>query len=220
MARAPKLLVTGFGPFPGAPANPTQALVRGLADAAPDTFGAAGFRAVVLPTEYRRSWSILRGLYRRLAPDVVVHFGLSTRAEAIMIERTARRRCASDRPDAVGFAPRRGLARRTGPETLGSTLPAEGIVAALLQAGFPAASSDDAGDYVCNATLYRSLAETAASPRRIGFVHVPPEGAAGLTREKLAAAAGIVLEAACAAWSADARHHTWTETDSPSPVTG
>jgi pyroglutamyl-peptidase len=219
VGRGPKLLVTGFGPFPGAPANPTDALVRGLAHAAPETFGAAGFQAVVLPTDYRRSWSILRRLYARFSPDVVVHFGLSGRADAMMVERTARRRCASDRADLVGFAPRRGLARRTGPEALASTLPVEAIVAALSQAGFPAALSDDAGDYVCNATLYRSLAETTASPRRIGFVHVPPEGTHGLTRERLAAAAGIVLQAACAAWSADAHHHTWTNTDSPSAVT-
>jgi pyroglutamyl-peptidase len=220
VAGVPKLLVTGFGPFPGAPANPTEALVRALAHAPPETFGAAGFRAVVLPTEYRRSWSILRRLYARFAPDVVVHFGLSGRADAIMIERTAHRRCASDRPDAVGFAPRRGLARRTGPETLASTLPAEAIVAALLQAGFPAAASDHAGDYVCNTTLYRSLAEPAAFPRRIGFVHVPPEGAGGLSRERLAAAADIVLRTACAAWSARASDQTWTNTDSPSTVTG
>ncbi len=220
MARGPNLLVTGFGPFPGAPANPTEALVRELAHVPPETFGAAGFHAVVLPTEYRRSWSILRRLYGRLAPDVVVHFGLSARADALMIERTARRRCASDRPDAVGFAPRRGQARRTGPETLASTLPAERIIAALLEAGLPAAASDDAGDYVCNATLYRSLAEAAASPRRIGFVHVPPEGARGLTRERLATAASIVLQAACVAWSANARHHSSTKTDSPSTVTG
>jgi pyroglutamyl-peptidase len=214
------LLVTGFGPFPGAPANPTDVLVRELVHAAPETFGAAGFHAVVLPTEYRRSWSILRRLYARFSPDVVVHFGLSGRADAMMVERTARRRCASDRPDAVGFAPRRGLARRTGPETLASTLPIEAIVAALSQAGFHAAPSDDAGDYVCNATLYRSLAETAASLRRVGFVHVPPEGRGDLTPERLAAAACIVLQAACAAWSVGGRHHTWTNTDSPSTVTG
>jgi pyroglutamyl-peptidase len=213
-------LVTGFGPFPGAPANPTEALVRELTDVAPETFGATGLRAVVLPTEYRRSWAILKRLYARFAPDVVVHFGLSTRTDAIMIERTALRRCAPDRPDAIGFAPRGGLARRTGAEALAATLPVERIVAALRQAGFPAAASDDAGAYVCNATLYRSLAETAVSPRRVGFVHVPPEGTGGFTRERLAAAAGIVLKAACASWRADTRHHTWTKTDSPSTVTG
>ena len=194
--------------------------MRGLARVPPDSFGAAVLRAVVLPTEYRRSWSILRRLYAGFAPDVIVHFGLSGRADAMMVERTARRRCAPDRPDAVAFAPRRGLARRTGPETLASTLPVDAIVAALLQAGFPAALSDDAGDYVCNATLYRSLARAAAPPRRIGFVHVPPEGTGGLTREALAAAAGIVLQTACAAWSAPTRHHRWTNSDSPSTVTG
>jgi pyroglutamyl-peptidase len=212
--------VTGFGPFPGAPENPTDALVRALAQAPAERFRATAFRAVVLPTEYRRSWSILSRFYAGYAPDVVVHFGLSGRADSIMVERTARRRSASDRPDAVAFAPRSGLARRTGPETLASTFPVDGIVAALLQAGFPAAASDDAGDYVCNATLYRSLALAASGPRCIGFVHVPPEGATGLAREQLAAAAGIVLETACAAWNAQPRHHRWTNSDSPSTVTG
>src|SRR5687767_3213456 len=73
----PKLLVTGFGPFPGAPENPTDPLVRALAQAPAERFRATAFRAVVLPTEYRRSWSILSRLYAGYAPDVVVHFGLS-----------------------------------------------------------------------------------------------------------------------------------------------
>src|SRR5690554_802095 len=72
----PRLLVTGFGAFPGAPENPTEALVRALAEEPPARFGAGALRAAVLPTDYRRSWPALRRLYGAFAPDLVVHFGL------------------------------------------------------------------------------------------------------------------------------------------------
>jgi pyroglutamyl-peptidase len=141
---------------------------------------------------------------------VVVHFGLSRNADAIHIERTARRACAPDRPDAAGFAPRFGFARRVGPESLPSNLPVGGIVEALNAAGYPAAVSDYAGGYVCDATLYRSLLAAPAG-RLVGFVHVPPEGANGYTCERLRSAAKLILREAVTACSAatalpDERH--------------
>jgi pyroglutamyl-peptidase len=153
----------------------------------------------VLPTDYRRSWAILRQLYAHFDPDIVVHFGLSGSAEAIVLERIGRRRIAPDKPDAAGYAPRSGRARRSGPESLAATLPVDAISRVLLDAGFPAALSDDAGDYVCNATLYRSL--LAAPPfRLVGFVHVPPIGTAGFTSEKLRSAARRIIETALQVW--------------------
>lgn len=199
-AAGPKLLVTGFGPFPNAPENPTDPLVRSLAGQPAEAFGAREFRAVVLPADYRKSWATLRRLYAGYAPDVVVHFGLSRQAEAIHVERTARRACAPDRPDAGGFAPRSGFARRVGPESLPSNLPVDAIVTALKAGGLPAAASDHAGGYVCDATLYRSLLAAPAG-RLVGFVHIPPEGTNGLTRDRLCEAAKVVATAASRAWA-------------------
>ena len=105
MAAGPKILVTGFGPFPNAPENPTQALVLGLAAEPAESYGATAFRAVVLPTDYRKSWPMLRRLYRSFAPDVVVHFGLSRSDKGVVIERSGKRRVDPTRPDAAGFAP-------------------------------------------------------------------------------------------------------------------
>ena len=102
------LLVTGFGPFPGAPENPTEALVRALAKEPAEAFGASAFKAVVLTTDYRRSWAALRRLYSSFAPDVVVHFGLNGRAEAIHIECVGRNAVDPAKPDASGYAPRLG----------------------------------------------------------------------------------------------------------------
>ena len=82
----PRLLVTGFGPYPGAPKNPTDMLVAAIAGEGPSAFGAGALKAAVLPTDYRRSWTMLRRLYAAFEPDVVVHFGLSLRCEAIHVE--------------------------------------------------------------------------------------------------------------------------------------
>ncbi len=181
----PRLLVTGFGPFPGAPENPTAGLVKALADVSAAAFGAGAFHAAVLRTEYRWSWAELERLAADFAPDIVVHFGLSDGIEAIHLECVGRNVVDTAKPDACGHAPSSALLVDDGPEMLASTFPADAILAALREAGIAAALSDDAGDYVCNATLYRSL-HAAPSTRRVGFVHVPPEGKGGFDRGAVA----------------------------------
>jgi pyroglutamyl-peptidase len=196
----PRLLVTGFGPFPNAPENPTQTLMASLAAEPPEKFGAAALRAIVLATDYRKSWLVLRRAYVALAPDVVVHFGLSRNADALAVERVGRRRVDASRPDAAGFAPPSGMCRRSGPDELAATLPVDATVKALVEQGFPAAASDDAGGYVCNATLYRSLLAVNPGDRRlVGFIHVPPEGRNGWTGARLKQAAELILRIATAA---------------------
>lgn len=197
-AHRPKLLLTGFGPFPNAPDNPTAALVEALACRNAEHFGAGAVAAVVLPTDYRRSWAILRRRYRAFAPDVVLHFGLSRRAEAITLEGTASKRVDAGRPDAAGFAPRSGVARRSGPERLHSTMPVAEVAAALADAGITARLSDDAGSYVCNATLYRSLLDRASAARLVGLVHVPMPGE-GFPPATLEQAGVIAAQVCCRA---------------------
>ena len=192
MTRA-KLLVTGFGPFPGVPENPTDALMRSLAVEPPETFGVGAIRAVVLPTDYRRSWAKLRRIYSSFAPDIVVHFGLSVRTQAIHLERAGRNAVDASKADAGGYAPASGRLFRQGPDILASTFPAEAILSHLTQAGLPAALSEDAGEYVCNATLYRSL-RAAPAGRIVGLVHVPP--ASHLAKDRLITAARIILAGA------------------------
>ena len=200
--RGPRVLATGFGPFPGAPENPTVALVASLGAIAPDALGAAAFRAVVLPTEYRRSWRRLRRLYDTYFPDVVVHFGLSRGADCLKIETAAARRVHPDLADAAGYARRSALAWRSGPEALAATLPAGALLSALGCAGFPAQPSEDAGGYVCNATFYRTLRHAAAGRHMLtGFVHVPAEGRGGYTRDRLLDAAQLILRTAAEVWA-------------------
>ena len=185
-----RLLVTGFGPFPGAPENPTELLVRALAKEPAEAFGASALKGVVLRTEYRRSWATLRRLYLSFSPDLVVHFGLNGKTHALHLECVARNTVDPGKPDASGYAPRSARLVKGGPDTLASVFPANAIAAALEKAGFSVALSEDAGGYVCNAILYRSL-HAAPPKRRVGFVHVPPPSA--LAQEQLLAAARIIL---------------------------
>jgi pyroglutamyl-peptidase len=196
MSAGPKLLATGFGPFPGAPENPTAALIAGLAGLPAEALGGSALRAVVLPTDYRRSWEMLCDLYAGFAPDVVVHFGLDIHAEAIQVERIGRNAVDPMKRDAAGYAPPDGRVHLAGPDLLHATLPVSSIVDALTEAGHAAMLSDDAGGYVCNATLYRSLHAEAAP--QVGFIHVPPEKASGAMQQKLVAVASIVLQATIA----------------------
>jgi pyroglutamyl-peptidase len=172
MPGGPRLLITGFGPFPGAPENPTALLVEALSGRPASDFGARKFQAIVLPTEYQRSWVMLGQVYASFDPDVVVHFGLNASAQALYIETVARNSLDAAMPDAKGWAPSSSNVRRAGAATLPSTLPNETIIAALRGKGVRARLSDDAGRYVCNATLYRSL-HAAPITRRVGFIHVP-----------------------------------------------
>jgi pyroglutamyl-peptidase len=190
VSAGPKLLVTGFGPFPGAPENPTEALIKALAKEPADAVGAGTFKTVVLPTAYGRSWAKLRRTYARFEPDMVVHFGLHGGANAIHIETVGVNLIDPKKPDASGSTPTSGRVRRGGPERLSATLPADAILAALKRNRILAQLSDDAGDYVCNATLYRSL-HAAPAGRTVGFIHVPPD----LTPDALFAAARIILRA-------------------------
>ena len=52
MTTGPRVLVTGFEPFPGAPVNPTEWLVGRLSGMPPAIAGMRAFRAEMLPVAY------------------------------------------------------------------------------------------------------------------------------------------------------------------------
>ena len=109
------LLVTGFGPFPGAPFNPTTPLVKRLARLRRP--GLADVRIVghVFPTSYAAVERELPALIARHKPDALLMFGLATRAKRLRIETRARNALAL-LPDVKGATVHRSQdrARRTG----------------------------------------------------------------------------------------------------------
>jgi pyroglutamyl-peptidase len=166
-ARRPRLLVTGFGPFPGMSRNPSAEMARRVA-AAPRwrRLGVAA-QALILPTTYAALADVLEPALAE-APDAVLMIGVAGRSRAVRIERQARNRASLLLPDAAGRRPQR-LTLADGPAArrLG-TSPAR-LSTLLRRHGVACRVSHDAGRYLCNAAYFRAL----AGPVPVLFVHLP-----------------------------------------------
>lgn len=175
-----RILIVGFGPFPGAAKNPSGDLARALARRRRTAFAGASIDATVLPTTYAALADTFPALLARHDPDLVLLFGLATRARMLRVETRAVRAASPIHADAKGAMPPRDIFP-PGPHSLKVTVPAERLVAAARTA-VPARRSHDAGRYLCNAALYNCLATArlGGRPRAVAFVHTPrPRGKFG-----------------------------------------
>ena len=170
--------ITGFEPFDGAASNASWDAVRFLPEIIELVGGSAIVTRELLPVTFAGAAAAGCRVIEHACPDIVVHVGLGTRAREVRLETTARNTTAARAADNAGRTPA-GRLVPGGPSELRATWPAAALVGRLGAAGLPVARSDDAGDYVCNATFYASLAAAAKAPAKarpvIGFVHVPPE---------------------------------------------
>lgn len=80
------VLLTGFGPFPGARFNPSGPLAHGLARIRRPAFADVRLIGHVFATRYRAVDDELPALVVRHKPDAVLMFGLATRARHVRIE--------------------------------------------------------------------------------------------------------------------------------------
>jgi len=200
------ILITGFGPFPGAPYNPTGAVVHALAQQSQP-----GVRrlAHVFTTSYDTVDRELPALIVREQPAALIMFGLAQGIKHVRIETLARNTLASTIPDAAGRLPTAGAIVPGGPATLALPAPAPRILAAARATGSAAAPSRNAGSYLCNYLCWRAseAAATAGGPRLATFVHVPlvrPQpmpspGAVPRTLGDLILAGEAIVQAAIAA---------------------
>jgi len=168
------ILVTGFGPFPGAPFNPTGPLVARLARLRRPGLADVKIVAHVFPTSYSAVDRDLPELIAKHRPDALLMFGLAPRAKAIRIE-TRARSATSLLPDAGGAA-RASKIAPGGPTVVALPSPTMQLQSAARASRVPVARSHDAGRYLCNYLCWRAT-EVAASrggPHVAAFIHVPP----------------------------------------------
>lgn len=155
-----KVLITGFGAFPGVPRNPSAELVRALEGR---RLGEHTLHPLVIPVSWTRGPECTVAAARELGAGLVVGVGVAMERPTVTVERRARCRWSAS-PDADGLACD-GL---EGPADVPATLDVERLAEAL-----GAGLSEDAGDYVCNTWLYR-VSQALEVP--VGFVHVPAHG--------------------------------------------
>lgn len=164
------ILLTGFGPFPGMPRNPSQFAVERF----PDKLGRMEIQRVVLPTIYDTAGAAIETLLVETRPDICLCLGVAGDA-FLRLETVARNHGTISAPDQSG-AIRSGPIAPTGPDTYACTLPFPALHAALKRLGIAAELSDDAGGYVCNHVFYTAChaTERQGLATACGFVHVPP----------------------------------------------
>jgi pyroglutamyl-peptidase len=202
------ILITGFGPFPGAPFNPTAALVKRLARLRRPALADVKIIPHVFPTRYAAVDRDLPRLIARHRPDALLMFGLASRVKTLRVE-TRARNALTLLPDASGVSPRRHAIAAGAPPATQMPAPSRRLLATIRSTGVPAVLSRDAGRYLCNYLCWRATetARNKGGPRLTAFVHVPaiargarrPGQRRRLTTNDLARAGSALLAAVVAA---------------------
>ena len=158
------ILVTGFGPFPGAPFNPTGHLVERLARLRRPMLAEVKIIPHVFQTSYAAVDRDLPKLLAKHRPDALLMFGLAPRAKLLRIETRARNRSGSF-PDISGRSLPGRQIRIDGPPDL--VLPhGRHLLAAARSLRTPVALSRDA-DAIC---VTISVGAPAKRRRKMAFI--------------------------------------------------
>jgi pyroglutamyl-peptidase len=179
------ILITGFGPFPGAPYNPTQPLVARLLRLRRPALSDVELTGHIFPVTYRDVDRQLPELLAKRQPDALLMFGLASRTPHLRIETRARNAVTTLWPDADHTRVRNGSisgsadAMMFGPHTAK-------LLRAAVGTGIDARASRDAGSYLCNYLSWRAIEATCGDdgPRLAAFVHVPPLARGGASPRK------------------------------------
>ncbi len=168
------VLVTGFEPFGGETENPSWRIAEALHGR---TLGGEPVRAVPLPCVFGEALAALDAALQGGPPRLVLCLGQAAGRAEFSVERVAINVDDARIPDNAGASPVDEPVVPGGPAAYFSTLPVKAIVAALREAGLPAAVSQTAGTFVCNHVFYGLMHRLATRPAlhatRGGFVHVP-----------------------------------------------
>lgn len=187
-----RILLTGFGPFPGAPHNPTQPLVARLTKLRRPALDDVALSSHIFPVTYAAVDRQLPEVLATMRPDALLMFGLAARTPYLRIETRARNAVTMLWPDAANTrSSKRGIAGQAdammfGPHTAR-------LLRAARLTGIDARSSRDAGAYLCNYLSCRAI-ETmkAGGPQLAAFIHIPLLPRSGAVRRK--GSARITLE--------------------------
>ena len=175
MTNGPRILITGFRPFPGAPYNPTERLVARLLRLRRPSLDRVERVGHIFPVTYSAVDRQLPELIAAHRPDALLMFGLATRTRFMRIETRARNTITQIWPDAdhtdvrhrsIDIGP--DATRRFGPHAIK-------LLRAARETGIDARASLSAGYYLCNYLSWRAIEATRVKdgPRLAAFIHIP-----------------------------------------------
>ena len=151
MIRSKRVLLYGFGPYREFRDNITARIIKSLPPQ-------AGLKKFIFPVRFHRAQFI--DAIARTRPHIILGLGQSSRRRIDLESQTLNRR-----RDSVTHPPRRISPR--GPARLKTTL--------KVKVGRQAGKSANAGDYVCNFSMYVMLDHIRRKGLDIsyGFIHIP-----------------------------------------------
>jgi pyroglutamyl-peptidase len=161
------LLLTAFEPFDGTGLNSSQEVVKEFMRRHSEKMPVA---SAILPVEYDADFVAAWRVAEEVQPQAILHLGQAGR-EVIAVERRGRNLKWVYRGGQESSVPILDDA----PSAYFATAPVDDLVSALTAAGIPAEASTEAGTYMCNHILFRSLhyAATQGLSVAIGFIHLP-----------------------------------------------
>jgi pyrrolidone-carboxylate peptidase len=159
-----RVLLYGFGPYKQFRENITAKIIKAVPKS-------PGLRKLVFPVRFDRTQFV--GALKKHRADIVLGLGQSSRRRIEIEARAVNRRRASKRNPAKPIRP-------NGPRWLATTL---GILP-----GRQLPRSTNAGDYVCNYSMYVMLdhIERTGMAVRLGFIHIPYDCDAAKAGKRLA----------------------------------
>jgi pyroglutamyl-peptidase len=168
-----RVLLVGFGPFPGVPRNPSADLVKRLAKRRRPALASAIRTPHIFVTAYA---AVDNELPKLLAnkPDIILMFGLAARRRQLCIETQARNARSILFPDVRGTRPARGVIALGEPAARRGDARFARLLAAAQGSRMPARLSRDAGRYVCNYSYWQALDLAGRGSRPlVQFIHIP-----------------------------------------------
>jgi pyroglutamyl-peptidase len=197
-----RILMTGFGPFPGAPFNPTTPLVKRLTQLRRPAFDDVALSGHIFDVTYQTVDRELPELIAQWRPKALLMFGLASRTAHLRIETRARNAVSTRLPDAGGHLARQASIVR-GADAMSFGPHTANLLHAACATGIDARLSRDAGAYLCNYLSWRAIEATKqpGGPALASFVHVPliardgtaREGMSNITLEQLVDASEAML---------------------------
>lgn len=169
-----RILITGFGPFPGAPYNPTQPLVARLTRLRRPALADVELSSHIFPVTYRAVDQQLPQVLAKLRPQALLMFGLAARTAHVRIETRARNAVTMLWPDAAQTRSRKGSIG-LGPDAMMFGPHTAKLLRAARATGIAARTSRDAGAYLCNYLSWRAIESAGTDDylRLAAFIHVP-----------------------------------------------
>ena len=167
-----QILLTGFEPFNSSPINPSEQIVKSLAD---ESIPGVRLETAVLPVDSKHGPEAFIQAIFASQPEAILCLGQANRRAVLSIERLAINLLDFRIPDNAGNQVNDQPIIPDGPAAYFTTLPVRLLYDNLKENGIPAELSLSAGSYLCNQITYIMLHYLQSKGLEIpaGFIHLP-----------------------------------------------